>query len=141
MLVTYAVTSVLVLRVMISLLPVMLLVRLMLVLVARAWLHESRMLSPVHHDVLTLLVTLVVHRIRIVRRGLGDRRSRWGRGIIGVATSATVHWGARSSQMTRVVILLVILVIIEWSGPREPMCSISHLTKSTERKKTDFTLY
>lgn len=96
MLVTYAVASVLVLRVMIRLLTVVLLVRLMLILVARTRLHEPRMLSAVHHDVLTLLMTLIVHRIRIVGRGLGYRRARGRRGVIGVATSATVHWGAGS---------------------------------------------
>lgn len=96
MLVAYAVASVLVLRVMIRLLTVVLLVRLMLILVARTRLHKPRMLSAVHHDVLTLLMTLIVHRIRIVGRGLGYRRARGRRGVIGVATSATVHWGAGS---------------------------------------------
>lgn len=92
MLVAYPVASVLVLRVVIGLLAVVLLVRLMLVFVARACLHESRMLCAVHHDVLTLLMALVVHRIRIVGRSLGYRRARGRRGVIGVATSATVHW-------------------------------------------------
>lgn len=76
MLVAYAVASVLVLRVMIGLLAVVLLVRLMLILVARTRLHKPRMLSAVYHDVLTLLMTLVVHRIRIVGRCLGYRRAR-----------------------------------------------------------------
>ena len=92
MLVAYTVTPVLVLRVVIRLLTVVLLVRLMLVLMARARLHESLMLSAVHHDVLTLLMALVVHRIQIVGRGLGYRRAGGRRGVIGVATSATVHW-------------------------------------------------
>ena len=130
MLVTYAVASILVLRVMISLLTVVLLVRLVLKLVGRARLHESCMLSTIHHDVLTLLMTLIIHRIRIMRRGLGYRRARGRRGVIGVASSATVHWGARSGQMTRVVALLIVLVVIEWSGSGlEPVCSICHLTK------------
>ena len=66
MLVAYAVASILVLRVMISLLTVVLLVRLVLKLVGRARLHESCMLSAIHHDVLTLLMTLIIHRIRIM---------------------------------------------------------------------------
>ena len=70
MLVAYAVASVLILRVMTALLAVVLLVRLVLVLVARAWLHISLMLSAVHHDVLALLMALVVHRVRIVGRSL-----------------------------------------------------------------------
>ena len=63
-------TSVLVLRVVIGLLTVVLLVRLMLKLMARAWLHKSRMLSAIHHDMLTLLMTLIVHCVRVVRGGL-----------------------------------------------------------------------
>lgn len=128
MLVAYAMASILVLRVVISLLAVVLLVRLMLVLVARAWLHESLMLAAIHQDMLTLLMALVVHRIRIVGRSLGYRRARGRRGIIGVATPATVHWGAGSGKMTRVVVLLIILVVIELPGSREPVCSICHLT-------------
>ncbi len=92
MLVAHALTTVLVLRVVIGLLTVMLLVGLMLILVVCAWLHKSCMLSTVHHDVLTL----IIHRIRNVRGGLGYRRARGRRGVIGVATSATVHWGAGS---------------------------------------------
>ena len=130
MLVAYAVASILILRVMISLLTVVLLVRLVLKLVAGARLHEPCMLSAIHHDVLTLIVTLIIHRIRIMRRGLGYRRARGRRGVIGVASSATIHWGARSGQMTRVVVLLIVLVVIEWSGSGlEPVCSICHLTK------------
>ena len=126
MLVAYAMASILVLRVVIGLLTVVLLVRLMLKLVARPRLHESCMLSAIHHDVLTL----IIHRIRIMRRGLGYRRARGRRGIIGVACSATIHWGARSGQMTRVVVLLIVLVVIERSGSGlEPVCSICHLTK------------
>lgn len=109
----YAVASVLIMRVVVGLLRVVLLVRLMLILVARAWLHIPLMLSAVHHDVLSLLMPLIEHRIRIVGRSLGYRRARGRRGVIGVATSATVHWGARSGQMTRVVILLIVLVVIE----------------------------
>lgn len=109
----HAVTSILVLRVVVSLMSVVLLVRLMLILVARAWLHKSLMLSTVHHDVLTLLMPLAEHRIRIVGRSLGYRRARGRRGVIGVITSATVHWGAGSGQMTRVVVLLIILVVVE----------------------------
>ena len=108
MLVAYAVASILVLRMMICLLTVVLLVRLVLKLVARARLHKPCMLSATHHDVLTLLMTLVVHRIRIVRRGLRYRRARGRRGFIGVATSATGHWGAGSGQMTGVVVLLIV---------------------------------
>lgn len=134
MLVAYAVASILGLRVMIGLLAVVLLVRLMLILVARAWLHESLVLSPIHHDVLTLLMALVVHCIRIVRRSLGYRRARGRRGVIGVATSATIHWGAGSGQMTRVVVLLIILAVIEWSSSREPVCSICHLTSLTGKE-------
>lgn len=70
MLVAYTVTSVLVLRVVVGLLTVVLLVRLMLELVARAWLHKSLMLSTVHHGVLTLLMALAVHRIRVLGRSL-----------------------------------------------------------------------
>ena len=70
MLVAYAVASILILRLMTALLAVVLLVRLVLVLVARAWLHKSLMLSAVHHDVLALLMALVVHRVRIVGRSL-----------------------------------------------------------------------
>lgn len=70
MLVAHAVASILILRVMTALLAVVLLVRLVLVLVARAWLHKSLMLSAVHHDVLALLMALVVHRVRIVGRSL-----------------------------------------------------------------------
>ncbi len=92
MLVAYAVAPVLVLCVVIRLLTVVLLVRLVLVLMARAWLHEPLVLCAIHHDVLTLLMALVVHRIRIVGRGLGYRRAGGRRGVIGVATSATVHW-------------------------------------------------
>lgn len=131
MLVAYAVTPVLILRVVIVLLTVVLLVGLMLILVARAWLHKSLMLATVHHDVLTLLMTLIVHRIWIVGRSLGHRRARGRRGVIGVATSATVHWGAGSGKMTRVVVLLIILVVIEWSGSREPVCSICHPARLT----------
>ena len=125
--------SILVLRVVIRLLAVMVLVRWLLVLVACAWLHESLMLSAVHHDVLSLLMALVVHGIGIVGRSLGYRRTRRRRGIIGIATSTTVHWGAGSGQMTGVVVLLVVLIIIEWSGPREPVCSICHLTNLSKR--------
>ena len=139
MLVAYAVTSVLVLRVVIGLLSVVLLVRLMLVLVAQAWLHKSLMLSTVHHDVLTLLMALAVHRIRIVGRSLGYRRTRGRRGVIGVTTSATVHWRAGAGKMTRVVVLLIILVVIEWSGSREPVCSICHLTGLTDKETTECT--
>lgn len=96
--------SVLGLRVVISLLSVVLLVRLMLVLVARAWVHESLMLSTVHYDVLTLLMALVVHRIWIVGRSLGYGRARGRRGIIGVASSAIVHRGAGSGKMARVMV-------------------------------------
>ena len=88
----YAVPPVLVLWVVIRLLTMVLLVRLVLKLVARAWLHESLMLCAIHHDVLTLLMALVVHCIRIVGRGLGYRRAGGRRGVIGVVTSATVHW-------------------------------------------------
>lgn len=135
MLVAYAVAPILVLRVVIGLLTVVLLVRLMLVLVTRAWLHESLVLSAIHHDVLTLLMTLVVHRIRIVRRSLGYGRARRRRGVIGVATS--VHWGARSCEMTRMVVLLIVLVIKILSGS-EPVCSIRHLTRSTEKETTEY---
>lgn len=109
----HAVTSILVLRVVVGLMRVVLLVRLMLKLVARALRHKSLMLSSIHHDVLTLLMPLVEHRIRIVGRSLGHRRARGRRGVIGVITSATVHWGSGSSQMTRVVVLLIILVVVE----------------------------
>lgn len=34
--------------------------------------------------------------------------------------------------MTRVVVLLVVLIVVEWSGSREPVCSICHLTRSTK---------
>lgn len=130
MLVAYAVASILILRVMISLLTVVLLVRLVLKLVAGARLHESCVLSAIHHDVLTLIMTLIIHRIRIMRRSLGYRRARGRRGIIGIASPATIHWGPRSGQMTRVVVLLIVLVVIEWSSSGlEPVCSICHLTK------------
>lgn len=135
MLVADAVAPVLVLWVMIGLLAVVLLVRLMLILVAWARLNEPGMLSAVHHDVLTLLMTLVVHCIRIVRRGLGYRRARRRRGVIGIAASATVYRGARSSNVTWMVVLLTILVIIEWTGSREPVCSIRHLTRSTQKRQ------
>lgn len=127
--------SVLVLGVMISLLTMVLLVRLMLVLVARAWLHESLVLAAIHQDMLTLLMAWVVHRIRIVGRSLGYRRARGRRGIIGVATPATVHWGAGSGKMTRVVVLLIKLVVIKLPGSREPVCSICHL--KADRKRDD----
>ena len=124
---------ILVLRVVIRLLAVVMLVRLLLVLVARAWLHKSLMLSAVHHDVLSLLMALVVHRIGVVGRSLGHRRTRGRRGVIGIAASTTVHRGAGSGQMTGVVVLLVVLIIIEWSGSREPVCSICHLTSQSKR--------
>ena len=133
----YAVASVLVLRMVIGLLTVVLLVRLMLVLVARTWLHESLVLSAVHHDMLALLMALIIHRIRIVGRSLRYRRARRRRGFIGVATS--VHWGAGSCQMTRMVGLLVVLVVKILSGSGEPMCSICHLTRSTEKETTEDT--
>ena len=119
---------ILVLRMMIRLLAMVVLIRLLLVLVARAWLHISLMLSAIHHDVLSLLMALVVHRIGVVGRSLGHRRTRRRRGIIGIATSTTIHWGAGPGQMTGVVVLLVVLIIIEWSSSREPVCSICHLT-------------
>ena len=92
------------------------------------------MLSAVHQDVLTLLMTLVVHCIRVVRRGLGHRRARRRRGVIGIAASATIHRGAGSSDVTWMVILLTILVIIKRTGPREPVCSIRHPTRSTQKR-------
>lgn len=139
MLVAYAVASVLVLRVVIGLLVVVLLVRWMWVLVACARLHKPLMLSAVHHDVLTLVRALIVHRKGVVGRSLGYRRTRRRRGVIGVATSATVHWGAGSGQMTRVVGLLIILVVIKGSGSREPVRSICHLTRLTEKETTKYT--
>ena len=75
MLVAYAVPTILILRVVIGLLGVVLLVRLMLVLVARAWLHKSLVLSAIHHDVLALLMALIVHRIMIVGGSLGYGRA------------------------------------------------------------------
>ena len=139
MLVAYAMTSILILWVVIGLLTVLLLVRLMLVLVPRTWLYES--LPAIHHGVLTLLVALIEHRIRIVRRGLGYRRTGRRGSIIGVAASTTIHGGAGSSQMTGMVILLIVLAIVEGSSSREPVRSICHLTGSRGGKTTDFTLY
>ena len=135
MLVAHAVTSVLGLRVVIGLLTMVLLVRLMLKLMARAWLHESRILSAIHHDMLTLLMTLIIHCIRIVRRGLGYRRTRGRRGVVRIASSAAIHWGAGSGQMARVMVLLIILIVVEWSGSREPVCSICHLTRPTKKRR------
>lgn len=109
----HAVTSILVLRMVVGLVRVVLLVRLVLILVARALRHKSLMLPTIHHDVLTLLVPLVEHCIGIVGRSLGYRRARGRGGVIGVITSATIRWGAGSGQMTRVVVLLIILVVIE----------------------------
>ena len=40
--------------------------------------------------------------------------------------------------MTRVVVLLVVLIVVEWSGSREPVCSICHLTRSTREEDGNF---
>ncbi len=66
-----------VLLMMVILLSVMLLVRLMLVLLSHVHLHVPLLTrSPIHHDMLALLVTLIIHAVRIMRGSLRDRRTR-----------------------------------------------------------------
>lgn len=60
---------------MMVLLAMVLLMRLMLIFLCHVHLHIPLVRwSPVHHDVLPLLVTLIKHTIRIMRRSLRDWR-------------------------------------------------------------------
>ena len=65
-----------VLLVMMTLLAMMLLMRLVLILVTHAHLHISLVArSPIHHDMLALLMALIEHTVRIVGGGLRDWRA------------------------------------------------------------------
>ncbi len=64
-------TANVVLLMMMILLPVVLLVRLVLVFMGHVHLHIPLMpLAPIHHHMLSLLVTLIEHSVRVVRGGL-----------------------------------------------------------------------
>ena len=76
---------------MMVLLSVMRLMRLLLVLVRQIHLHKSLVTScAVHHGMLPLLMTLVIHAERIVGGILRDRGTRRGRSFVMVATSSVV---------------------------------------------------
>lgn len=71
----HAMTTSMILLMVLILLTMLLVVPLVLIFVAYVRLHISLMMS-VHHDVLALLMTLVVHCVRIVVGRLGDWRPR-----------------------------------------------------------------
>lgn len=89
----------------------------------------------VHHDVLALLMTLIVHCVRIVVGGLGDGRARGRWCIIGIITSSVVDRRSVSSYMPLLVmVLLVVLWEVERPRPRlrKPVPTIRHLNGQTE---------
>ena len=89
----------------------------------------------VHHDVLALLMTLIVHCVRIVVGGLGDWRARGRWCVIGIITSSVVDRRSVSGYMPLLVmVLLVVLWEVEGSRPRlrKPVPTIRHLNGRTE---------
>ena len=92
-------------------------------------------MMSVHHDVLALLMTLIVHCVRIVVGGLGDWRARGRWCVIGIITSSVVDRRSVSGYMPLLVmVLLVVLWEVEGSRPRlrKPVPTIRHLNGRTE---------
>src|SRR5436305_29705 len=82
-------------------------------------------LSPIHHDVLSLLSIVIVHGQAIVRRRRMDWRSRRRRRIVSEWSSAA----ARRRSAIDVSVVLGVLRIIKLARPRllEPVRTICHL--------------
>ena len=120
-----------VLLMMLTLLSMMLLVILMLIFMAHVHLHISLVSSPIHHHLLSLLMTLVVHVIRVVVGCLRYRRSRRGGSVIVVASPTTIiDRGAIACNMALVMALLMLLRVIVWpsTGLLVPVwTSVRHL--------------
>lgn len=129
-------TTDMVLLLVMTLLWMMLLMRLVLVLLCHVHLHVPLMPSPpVHHHMLTLLVRLIEHAVRVMVGSLRDRRTRWRWGVIIIASSYVIDWRSVPREMAMVMILLVMLRVIILASPGllEPVRTICHRMNREEQ--------
>lgn len=125
------------------LLSITMLVALVLIFACYTRLHESLMVSTIHHHMLTLLMALVVHSKMVVRRSLGHWRARRGWGVISIIVSAAVYWRSVARQMPLGVLVVLIVLLIVWTSPmllETSVSTICHLIDEWKDRRRRFRL-
>ena len=89
------------------------------------------MVLPVHHYMLTLMPSMLVHVERAVRCGGVRRRPRRRRGVV---TKGPPNSLRRAGTVEIPLCVVLIVRVVERSGPRlvEPELTICHLTEYSQ---------